>query len=62
MLGSSVIGFAAKHWGAPLAVSVFAGLAVAASVAFYCGNAALRGLGARMERDVGPSQTIRGHR
>lgn len=53
MLGSSVIGFAAKHWGAPRAVSAFAALAVAASVAFYYGSEALRGLDARMERDVG---------
>jgi len=52
MLGSSVIGFAAKHWGAPLAVSVFAALAMAASGAFYYGSDALRGLDARMERDV----------
>jgi predicted MFS family arabinose efflux permease len=52
MLGSSVIGLAAKHWGAPLAVSVFAALAVGASVAFYYGSPALRGLDARMERDL----------
>jgi len=52
MLGSSVIGFAAKHWGAPLAVSVFAALAMAASAAFYYWSAALRGLDARMERDL----------
>ena len=53
MLGSSVIGLAAKLWGAPLAVSVFAALAVAASVAFYHGSEALRGLDARMESDLG---------
>jgi MFS family permease len=52
MLGSSVIGFAAKHWGAPLAVSVFAALAMAASGAFYYWSEALRGLDARMERDL----------
>lgn len=53
MLGSSVIGLAAKLWGAPLAVSLFAALAVVASLAFYFGSEALRGLDARMERDLG---------
>jgi MFS family permease len=48
MLGSSVIGLAARCWGASLAVSVFAALAMAASVAFYYGSEALRGLDARM--------------
>jgi MFS family permease len=52
MLGSLVIGAAAKGLGAPLAVSVFAALAMIASVAFYYGSEALRGLDARMERDV----------
>jgi hypothetical protein len=52
MLGSLVIGAAAKGLGAPLAVSVFAVLAMLASVAFYNGSEALRGLDARMERDV----------
>lgn len=52
MLGSLVIGGAAEAWGAPLAVSAFAGLAMAASVAFYLSSASLRGLDARMERDA----------
>lgn len=52
MLGSSVIGFAAKHFGAPIAVSAFAALAVLASVAFYYGSEALRGLDVRMEKDA----------
>jgi MFS family permease len=52
MLGSSVIGLAAKHFGAPLAVSVFAALAMVVSLAFYYGSDALRGLDARMEPDA----------
>jgi predicted MFS family arabinose efflux permease len=52
MVGSLAIGAAAKSLGAPLAVSVFAALAMLASVAFYLGSDALRGLDARMERDV----------
>jgi MFS family permease len=51
MAGSLVIGAAAKKLGAPFAVSAFAALAMLASVAFYFGSAALRGLDARMERD-----------
>ncbi|HEU4429802.1 MAG TPA: MFS transporter [Myxococcota bacterium] len=51
MVGSLVIGAAAKSLGAPLSVSVFAALAMAASVAFYYGSDALRGLDARMEKD-----------
>ncbi len=52
MLGSLVIGAAAEAFSAPLAVSVFAVLAMLASVAFYFGSASLRGLDARMERDA----------
>jgi hypothetical protein len=52
MVGSLVIGGAAEAWGARLAVSGFALLAMAASVAFYFGSAALRGLDARMEKDA----------
>ncbi len=52
MLGSSAIGLAAKYWGAPLAVSAFAALAIAASLAFYYGSAALRGLDARLDLDA----------
>ena len=51
MVGSLVIGGAAKSLGAPLAVSAFAALAMAASVAFYAGSDALRGLDARMDRE-----------
>jgi hypothetical protein len=58
MLGSSVIGLAAKFWGAPIAVSSFAALAVAASWAFYSWSPALRGLDARMEREVVRTQTL----
>jgi MFS family permease len=49
MLGSLVIGGAAELFGAALAVSAFAGLAMAASVAFYVWSPALRGLDARMD-------------
>ncbi len=52
MVGSLVIGGAAKALGAPLAVSMFAALAMVAAVAFYYGSEALRGLDARMERDA----------
>ncbi len=55
MVGSVVIGGAAKTLGAPLAISVFAALAMVASVAFYLGSDALRGLDARMDRDLGRS-------
>jgi MFS family permease len=52
MLGSLVIGGAAELFGAPLAVSAFAGIAMLASVAFYLWSPALRGLDARMEKDA----------
>jgi MFS family permease len=52
MVGSVVIGGAAKTLGAPLAVSLFAALAMAASVVFYVSSDALRGIDARMERDA----------
>lgn len=52
MLGSLVIGGAAQVFGARLAVSAFAVLAMVASVAFYLWSPALRGLDARMEKDA----------